>query len=204
MLLTPEQIEKNFNKFRSLCEKLGDRSEAALKLVDTLGEKLALCPASAKRDYHCAYPGGLVGHSLRVLANALKLVSTFEWDIPRESLILAALLHDIGKVGMLDDAGEPVDFYVPQTEQWKIDKKGEEYSYNNEIPYMPTPQRSVRICHQFGLRLTNDEYLAILLNDGFVVDENKKYCLKVNPLVIAIQTSDYITTMGEKEDSRGF
>ena len=78
-------------------EKLGDRSEAALSLVDHLGERLALCPASSRKEYHLAEPGGLVDHSLRVLSNALKLCKTFGWNVPKESLIVACLLHDIGK-----------------------------------------------------------------------------------------------------------
>jgi hypothetical protein len=76
MTLTPEEIAANFDKFRSLCEKLGDRSETALKMVDSLGEQLALCPASSRKDYHNCMVGGLVEHSLRVLSNAMKLVKT--------------------------------------------------------------------------------------------------------------------------------
>lgn len=48
MTLTPEEITENFDKFRSLCEKLGERSPAALAMVDHLGERLALCPASGR------------------------------------------------------------------------------------------------------------------------------------------------------------
>ncbi len=198
MTLSPEDIAANFDKFRSLCEKLGDRSEAALKLVDSLGEQLALCPASSRLDFHNCFIGGLTDHSLRVLSNAMKLVKTFGWDIPKDSLIISCLFHDIGKVGLANDGGSVTDYYIPQESDWHRDKLGELYKYNKNMQYMSTPQRSVHMCQSFGLKLKTDEYLSILLNDGFVLDENKPYCLKTPHLVFAVMTADYISTMQEK------
>ena len=198
MSLSPEDISANFDKFRSLCEKLGDRSETALTMVDSLGEQLALCPASSRKDYHNCMPGGLTEHSLRVLSNAMKLVKSFGWTVPKDSLIISCLFHDIGKVGLANDDGTVSDYYIPQESDWHREKLGELYKYNKEMQYMSTPQRSVHMCQQFGLKLKTDEYLSILLNDGFVLDENKPYCLKTNPLVFVVMTADYISTMQEK------
>lgn len=198
MTLTPEEITANFDKFRSLCEKLGDRSEAALAMVDTLGEQLALCPASSRKEFHAAYPGGLLEHSLRVLSNAMKLTKAYGWQVSKESLIISCLFHDIGKVGLANDDGTVTDYYVPQDSDWHREKLGEFYKHNKEMQYMSTPQRSVHMCQAFGLKLKMDEYLSILLNDGFVLDENKPYCLKTSPLVFATMTADYISTMQEK------
>jgi hypothetical protein len=198
MSLEPEEIAANFDKFRSLCEKLGDRSPAALAMVDHLGEQLALCPASSRKDFHSAYVGGLVEHSLRVLSNAMKLVKTYGWEIPKESLIISCLFHDIGKVGLANDDGTVTDYYIPQDSEWHREKLGEFYKHNKDMQYMSTPQRSVHMCQAFGLKLMMDEYLSILLNDGFVLDENKPYCLKTSPLVFAVMTADYISTMQEK------
>lgn len=182
----------------SLLSKIGPRNKAALNMVETLGERLALCPASSRRHYHNSFPGGLVDHSLRVLGNAMRLCKAFEWTVPKESLIIAALFHDIGKCGFVTDEGEIVDYYLPQTDSYKAEKYGEEYAYNKELPYMTTPQRSVYMCQHFGLVLKKDEYLSILLNDGFSLEENKSYCLKIEPLVHVIMTADYIATMQEK------
>jgi len=198
MTLTAEQIEQNYNKFRSLCEKLGDRSEFALRLVDSLGEKLALCPASSRMDYHLAIPGGLVDHSLRVLQNALLYTKTFDWSIPKDSLIIACLFHDIGKLGLPDNNGNFVDYYVPQESDWHREKLGEMYKHNKELAYMKTPQRSVFLCQYFGLSLKTNEYLAILLNDGFSLDDNKSYCLKEPLLAHVVMNADYISTRQEK------
>jgi len=191
-MLQPEEIDANFQKVQGLCSKLGDRANAALTMVDELGLRLALCPASGRKDYHCAYPGGLVEHSLRVLGNAMRLSKAFDWEIPRDSLIIACLFHDLGKVG-----DNEKDYYV-DSEPWRKEKQGELYTYNKEIQHMDVPTRGIFLCQHFGLKLTLDETLAIKLNDGFVVEENKQYCLKTPTLAFVVMTADYIATMQEK------
>lgn len=196
-MLTPEEIEQNWKRFYSLCEKLGDRSPSVLKMLDELDERLCLCPASAKVDYHGAFPGGLVDHSLRVLNNLVTLNKGYGWKLPKDGMIISALFHDIGKIGM-PGRGSENDFYIEQTDSWRRDKMGEVYKYNNDIPYLGTPDRSVFIMQHYGIKLTTDEWLSIKLNDGFVYDPNKPYCLKISPLVYGTMTADYISTMAEK------
>lgn len=196
-MLTPEEIEQNWRRFTSLCEKTGDRAPAIAKMLEELEDRLVLCPASSKSNYHNAFPGGLVEHSLRVLNNVVALNKTYGWNLPKESMIIGALFHDIGKVGLPGkDAAN--DYYVEQTDPYWRDKRGEVYKYNDDLKYMTTPDRSVFIMQHYGVRLTHDEWLAIKLNDGFVVQDNKPYCLKESPLVFAVQTADYLSTMIEK------
>ena len=192
-MLSPEDIATNFEKYRSFMEKLGDRSAPALALVDHLGERLALCPASSKKDYHQAFPGGLVDHSLRVLSNVLKLTKAFNWDLPKDSLIIGSLLHDIGKCG--DETG---DYYIPQTDSWRLQKLGENYTYNRSLQYMTVPDRGVWLCQHFGLKLTKDEFLAIKLNDGQYAEENSQYKMREPNLAIAVHMADLIATREEK------
>lgn len=197
MSLTPEEIEQNWKRFRALCEKLGDRTVPVRRMLDELDERLCLCPASARTDYHGAFPGGLVDHSLRVLNNLLVLNKAYGWSLAKDSMILSALFHDIGKVGMPGPSSD-LDFYVNQTDSWKRDKRGEVYAYNESIQYFTTPDRSVFIMQHYGVSLTAEEWLAIKLNDGFVYEPNRPYCLKAPPLVIGVMTADYISTMAEK------
>jgi len=194
MTLTPEEITTNFEKYRSFLEKLGDRSESALSMVDALGERLALCPASSRKEYHAAFPGGLVDHSLRVLSNALKLCKTFGWDVPRESLIIGCLFHDLGKVG-----DESSDYYLPQTDSWRVDKLGEVYTHNRSMQYMTVPDRGVWLCQHFGLRLTKEEFLAIKLNDGQYDETNAPYKMKEPLLADVVHQADLISTKQEKD-----
>lgn len=196
-MLTPEEIEQNWKRFVDLCGKTGPRSEALNAMLNELDERLCLCPASAKTDYHGAFPGGLVDHSLRVLNNLVALNKSFDWKLNKDSMIIAALFHDIGKVGMPGKGAEN-DFYIDQTDQWRRDKLGEVYRYNDKLQYMGTPDRSVFIMQHYGIQLTADEWLAIKLNDGFVYEPNKPYCIKIAPLVYGVQTADYVSTMIEK------
>ena len=194
MSLTPEDIASNFDKFRSLCERLGDRSGPALSLVDHFAERLALCPASGRKEFHLAEPGGLVDHSLRVLSNAMKLCKAFDHSLPKESLIIGCLFHDIGKLGDLEH-----EYYLPQDSDWHREKLGEMYKYNKSMQYMTVPDRGVWLCQHFGLKLSQDEWLAIKLNDGQYADENAPYKMKEPRLVDIVHTADLISTKQEKE-----
>jgi len=166
-------------------------------MVDELDERLCLCPASSKRDFHHAFPGGLISHSLRVLNNLVILNNSYGWNLPKDSMIIAALFHDIGKCG-LPGTDAVNDFYTPQTDGWRVEKMGEEYKYNNDLAYMTTPDRSMFMMQHYGIQLSIDEYLSIKLNDGFIVPENKSYGLKISPLVYGTMTADYVSTMEEK------
>lgn len=194
MSLNPEDIASNFDKFRSLCERLNDRSAAALALVDHLGERLALCPASSRKDFHHAIPGGLVDHSLRVLTNAMKLCKTFGWEVSKESLIIGCLFHDLGKVG-----DHEKDYYVPQDSDWHREKLGEMYKYNKDMQYMTVPHRGVWLCQHFSLKLSQEEWLSIILNDGQYDEVNAPYKMKEPRLADIVHMADIISTKQEKE-----
>ena len=194
MNLSPEDIASNFDKFRSVCERLNDRSTPALALVDHLGERLALCPASSRKDFHHAIPGGLVDHSLRVLTNAMKLCKTFGWEVSKESLIIGCLFHDLGKVG-----DHEKDYYVPQDSDWHREKLGEMYKYNKDMQYMTVPHRGVWLCQHFGLKLSQEEWLSIILNDGQYDEVNAPYKMKEPRLADIVHMSDIISTKQEKE-----
>jgi len=45
-----------------------------------------------------------------------------------EELVFSAINHDLGKMG--DEENES---YIPQTDQWRRDKLGEDYMFNKEI-----------------------------------------------------------------------
>lgn len=193
MSLTPEEIEQNWNRMLSLCEKLGPRSEAVLKMLNALDERLAMCPASTKVDYHNCFPGGLVDHSLRVLKNAMTLSKAFDWPVPRDSLIISCLFHDLGKVG-----DHEKDYYVPQTDNWRYERLGEHYTYNKDMQYMTVPDRGIFLCQHFGIKLSQDELLAIKLNDGQYDESNAPYKLKEPLLADLVHTADVIATKQEK------
>lgn len=195
--LTPEDIEKNWKKFLSVLEKLGDRSAPALELANTLDERLALAPASGRIDYHNCFPGGLVDHSLRVLNVAAKLCKAFEWNVPKDSLIITCLFHDLGKLGDLTH-----DYYVQQDSSWHREKLGELYKRNEAIMYMTVPDRGLWLLQHFGLKLSQEETLAIKLHDGQYAEENKQYKMREPLLADIVHMADYIATKQEKSLSQ--
>lgn len=192
--LSAEEIEKNYETFVRLCDTLGDRAPAVKKLIDHFGDRLAICPASAKISYHCCFVGGLVCHSLRVLANAMKLAKTYNEDLPKESIIISCLFHDIGKLGTLDD-----DYYVDQTNDY-YRKIGNMYEYNKQIQYMNTSHRTLYLLQHFGIHLSSDEFLAILLCDGLSSEEMKSYTLHEPTLATIVHQADYWATISEKNE----
>lgn len=195
--LTPEEIASNFEKFEGYISKISDdRKDPALKMVSHLGERLALCPASGRLDYHNCFPGGLVEHSMRVLGFALKLRKLLDVnpeDVSTNSLILVCLFHDLGKVGDLDN-----DYYIPQDSNWHREKLGEHFKVNQDMTYMTVPHRSVWLCQQFGVRLTKEEMLGILLHDGQYVDDNKPYKMKEPAIAIIAHQADLLAGLREK------
>lgn len=192
--LSAEKIKENYDKFRSLCLKLGDRTENVVKMVDFFGERLVFCPASAKVDFHCAFPGGLVDHSLRVLQNVYSLSKTYNLSFKKESIIISSLFHDIGKVGSKEH-----EYYLFQKSDWHRDK-GMIYEYNSEIEFMTVQHRSLYLMQDFDIKLNYEEYLAIMLNDGQYVEANKQYAMKEPSFSMILHQADAYSTLWEKNN----
>jgi hypothetical protein len=55
------------------------------------------------------------------------------------------------------------------------------------------------LCQHFGLKLTQEEFLAIMLNDGQYAAENAPYKLKEPRLADAVHMADLISTKQEKD-----
>lgn len=197
--LSAEKIVTNLEKFKSyFSEKyLKDRSQPFLGFLDEVEECLAIAPASSRTEYHMAFPGGLVDHSLRVLQNSLILAKAFGYDLKTDSLIVASLLHDIGKIGLpVGDSFQP--FYIPQESQWHREKLGQMYVYNDQLHFMTTRDRSLYLVQHYKLPVTMDEWVAIMLNDGYSLEANKPYQLKEPLLATIVMQADYNATLQEK------
>jgi len=173
--LTPEErvlkIEGDYDKVIRLVDRVSEpRRQKIVDMLDVVGERFCMAPASSKTDYHNCFPGGLIDHSIRVFKNLFKLVKTFyDGKYSEESIILVSLMHDLGKIGDLEH-----DQYTPQESKWHKDR-GMLYEFNRELQYMEHAQRSLFLLQHFGIKLTDEEYLAILLHDGVAFENNKAY-----------------------------
>ena len=171
-----EFVKRNYDKTVELIKKTYKVENEKvflpplLRMINELGMRYALCPASSHRDYYSAFPGGLCYHNLHVLQWLIKFSSLMAPDkYSKETLLKISILHDIGKIGDMKN-----DLYLPTKEDWKI-KNGTYYDINPDINFMRIQQRSLHLANQYGVPLEEEEYLAILLSEGQNDDTNASY-----------------------------
>lgn len=184
-MLSDVEIEENYKRFISLCTQTGERSSQVEALINHFGERLVIAPGSSRVNYHDAWPGGLVDHSLKVLQHLTLLCKLNKVDVTRESLIIVGLFHDIGKVGDLNN-----DYYLPQDNAWRRDNLGEMYTHNYSMQKMSVTDRSLWLMQHFKIDLDIEEWLAIKLNDGMYVQENKEYAMHEPTLALLLHQAD--------------
>ena len=71
--------------------------------------------------------------------------------------------------------------YIPQTDAWRKDKLGEIYTVNKTSAFMLIQDRSLFTLQQYGVAMSEKEFLAIKLHDGLYDDSNKAYYISFNP-----------------------
>ena len=169
----------------------------------------------SSQAYHGCYAGGLVAHSLNVYKAATNIISNMGVlalpekklaEIPPESIIISALLHDICKL----------NFYKPVKKVWKDEnepnqyaqwKKYWGYTINDAFP-LGHGQKSTILAMHF-IRLTAEEILAItwhmgLSDPGLYLSPYEKPSMMAainnTPLVEIIMISDHFASfMMEQE-----
>lgn len=133
-------------------------------------EECGFYKAPCSTQYHLAKEGGLAEHSLNVLDVATEIARVLYPDIKKESVIMCALLHDIGKIGQYNKPN-----YVPNMLKGRATKANPEpepyqstakpYITNPELLYIDHEVRSVSIISKF-VDLTEEEQQAILWHNG--------------------------------------
>ena len=173
-------------------------------------EEWGFFEAPASAGHHLNVKGGLVMHSLNTCKAALKvwegmkeLEPTLEKETPRESVILASLLHDVCKT----------DIYKPTMKRKKNamgvweDVPGYNVSYKN-FP-MGHGEKSVILLLYSGLEMTDAEMLAIRwhmgawgLNMNSYEDERSfDTAHNLCPLVMIIHAADSLaSSIMEREE----
>ena len=148
-------------KDRFMTLLMSTERDGIIKTMQML-ERIGFFKAPASSKFHLNYEGGLLEHSLNVFDMAMDIREVLirrnpdmEEKLPVDSVILAALLHDVCKA----------DFYKPTTKkqknkdgQWE-DVKGYDVEYG-QFPF-GHGEKSVIVLMQTGLKLTTEEALAI-------------------------------------------
>ena len=140
---------------------LSTKREGMENVIEKL-EELGFFKAPASTKFHLNYEGGLLEHSMNVCNMALELreliirkKEELHDALPKESVIIAALLHDVCKA----------DIYKPAIKRQKnecgvwCDVPGYDVDYGN-FP-LGHGEKSVIWLLQNGLKLTADEIMAI-------------------------------------------
>ena len=130
-------------------------------VMDGLDE-LGFFTAPASATHHLNKEGGLVEHSLNVCNTALAvrevmvgMDDSLREALPRESVIIAALLHDVCKA----------DIYSPSLKKRKNSFGMWESVPGYDVKYDSLPlghgEKSVIMLLRWGLNMTDDEIMAI-------------------------------------------
>ena len=156
-----DRLKTNEMKTKFIEMLLSTSREGMQKVVTQL-EKLGFFNAPASTKFHLSYEGGLLEHSINVCDMALELREIMIRKqerllecLPKESVIIASLLHDVCKT----------DIYKPAIKKQKSangiwhDVLGYDVDYSN-FP-LGHGEKSVIWLLQTGLRLTTDEIMAI-------------------------------------------
>ena len=182
--LTPEQIQENWEKLRSLINEtfVGERLDNLNKMYDYFEERMCIAPASGKEHFHNAHAGGYVEHVLHITDLVVQIYdlwgkngATID-DFDKEELIFAALHHDLGKVGDLAE-----DYYVPNESDWHRKNQGMIYRHNPNIQYMTVTDRAIWLLQHFDVKMSENEYLGLRLTDGMYEEANKGYYVSYMP-----------------------
>ena len=177
MNLTAEQIQSNWEKFIGYINTyISDpRKEKLIEFYKKHEEEIMLMPASHKKAYHNSFPGGYVDHVNRVIEGALEFNKTWlmfgaEENYTVEELVFSALNHDLGKLGDEDNYA-----HIPSQDEWRKKNLGEMYKFNDALPFMSVPERSIKLLVDNDIKLTKNEWLAIRLHDGLYDPANEPY-----------------------------
>ena len=100
---TPFDIDEMWEEIRDISAECSLKvSELLVSILDEFSERFRVWPAAVR--IHHAYVGGLLEHTLSVTKTCLYFVE--KYDISRDLLVCAAILHDIGKLEELSkDSG---------------------------------------------------------------------------------------------------
>jgi hypothetical protein len=207
--LTPEQILENWNRFLSTIDQhvSSPRKEQLLGFYQKYEERFCLMPAGHKREYHNCFEGGYIDHVLRVVDAALELDKVWRQfgvkdTYSTEELVFSAINHDLGKFGDLENPA-----VLDNTDQWRREKLGEMYMFNQKLTYMSVPDRGIWLLNELGIKMTQNETLSIKLHDGLYDPSNEPYLKSWSPetkprtsLIFILHQADLLAARVEFEN----
>lgn len=160
-MLSPEVIASNTKKYFKSAEAYGFMNN---ELMTFLGMDFIKAPATSMADLHNSFEGGLIDHLLKVTKYAVGINEYHPVKLEKASLVKVCLLHQIGKAKI----------YTPCTSEWHIKNQGKNYDYVDVVS-MRVGERSAYYAMSYGIKLTEEEYQAIVNFDKDDTDKQAKY-----------------------------
>ena len=157
-------------------------------------EKNGFFEAPCSTQHHLCCEGGLARHSWNVFQEMDKLayshLSTFEYAMMMNSIIICSLLHDIGKCGQFGKKYY-VENYLSKTDKDgnPVRSEAKPYITNAELLNVPHEIRSLSIIDRH-IDLTEDEQFAILYHNGMYGDLKYQLNGKETPLYLLLHMAD--------------
>jgi hypothetical protein len=205
-------IEENIGRYEQLLGSV--KRDGIDKLLHYIQKGTDFYKAPASTRFHLACDGGLLQHSLNVYDCLIAKRKSPVWkdvlkDIPDESFILIALLHDLCKANFYVEGTKNQKTYdrekVVAAESWqrKHDNQGDfiwetvkTYQIDDQLP-LGHGEKSVMLV-QCYIRLTMQEVMAIRWHMGFSeAKENWNSldkAMEKYPIVLAIHEADLEAT----------
>jgi len=188
-----EYIEQHFE---------GEQKNNIIALFTHFEDRMIDAPASSRPNYHNCFMGGWIDHTLRIVETALSIKQMFiELNVDVKAsdsdVVLAAVFHDLGKLGDLDNP-----YYITQTDEWRRNKLKEWYTFNDKLEPMSVTDRSLWLLQHFDIKVSPEVWKAIKLSDGLFDDGNQKLYRSPdnrNILHYIVHFADWMSTVAEKQ-----
>jgi len=191
MFINEEKINKNYLLWIEYLKKYDCYSE---ELINRYGDSIRNASFAMSENSGASYQGSLLDVVLTNLCVIAVHINDFAFGknekekdrhpyllVDKKSLMKVLLLQHISKAMM----------FTPSKEQWKINK-GMNYEFNNKLATtLKLGERSIFMCQECGIKLTEEEYDAMKICDK---DEEKNNSF-VTPLAELIKTANQMVAI---------
>lgn len=160
-----EVKEKNYQLFLKKLSQIGVNVEV---LDKEYGERIKNATFTNINDFGNAYEGSLLEIVLKILtpyAVRINELLPIDKQVEKSSLVKMCLLHHIGKCVR----------FIPNDNQWEIEKRGMTFKYDTAQPSIRTGLHSLIIAQSCGIPFTADEAEVMTVNDRDLTDEQSRW-----------------------------
>lgn len=176
-----------YNTLKSMV--VSDRKDSFNNLMNWIENNTEYLKSPASTKYHLCREQGLLEHSVSVVSTMIKIKGAICPEITNEQCIIVGLLHDLGKVGV---PGSPQYLENEPTEKQKQYgyKANTPYRINDNLIFMTHAHRSIYLILP-RFQLTEEECQAILMHDGYLIQDNQAYQFRESKLALLLHYADY-------------